>query len=159
MRLKEAQPFPSGGPGIQSSTGVRSSVTGSITMRSFGTQSMTDQSQFGQLPPANFRPATAARVPDLESAPGLAADLSHPKKLPEIPVHYLGPLSRLKEGSAAETRHLLVLLSGPEPQRTLLEETLLLQLERYKEPVVFLRGLPGGSELPAVHPNIQVFNH
>ncbi|HEX9955634.1 MAG TPA: hypothetical protein VGA96_00215 [Fibrella sp.] len=67
MRLKEAQPFPSGVGGIQSPTGVRSSVTGSITMRSFGTQSMTDQSQFGQLPPANFRPATAARVPDLES--------------------------------------------------------------------------------------------
>ena len=54
---------------------------------------------------------------------------------------------------------MLVLLSGPEPQRTLLEEALLLQLERYTEPVVFLRGLPGGSDLPVVQPNIQVFNH
>ncbi len=102
---------------------------------------------------------TECWVPDLPTGPGLAADLSHPKKLPEIPVHYLGPLSRLKGGSASETKHLLVLLSGPEPQRTLLEESLLLQLERYTDPVVFLRGRPGGSELPAVPSNIQILNH
>lgn len=98
-------------------------------------------------------------VPDLEAAPGLAADLSHPKRLPEIPLHYLGPLSRLKGNSSAQTKQLLVLLSGPEPQRTLLEESMLLQLERYTEPVVFLRGLPGESELPAVSANIQILNH
>ena len=102
---------------------------------------------------------TECWVPDIESAPGLAADLSHPKNLLEIPLHYLGPLSRLKKGPEVEGKHLLVLLSGPEPQRTLLEEALLLQLERYTEPVVFLRGLPGGSELPAVRPNIQILNH
>ncbi len=102
---------------------------------------------------------TECWVPDLASAPGLAADLSHPKKHPEIPVHYIGPLSRLKKGPVVGGKHLLVLLSGPEPQRTLLEEALLLQLERYTGRVVFLRGLPGGSELPAVQPNIQVMNH
>ena len=42
---------------------------------------------------------------------------------------------------------LLIVLSGPEPQRTLFERKLLKQLEHFAEPVLFVRGLPGSTVL------------
>lgn len=114
-------------------------------------------------------------VPDVE-APGLAGELSHPQRMPPIPTRYIGWLSRFSENSAgdggdqaaaevhdratalshdrtpAETPFLLVLLSGPEPQRTLLEKEILRQaiaLETPPQrPLILVRGLPG-SEGPA----------
>jgi len=64
-------------------------------------------------------------VPDAEGADGLAGELSHPVRLPDIPVRYIGWLSRFGgEGSGIGGAgfDLLVLLSGPEPQRGLLEK-------------------------------------
>jgi uncharacterized protein (TIGR00661 family) len=99
-------------------------------------------------------------VPDTAGDNNLGGALSHPGKLPSVPVKYIGPLSRFSKTDSPTTRHLLVLLSGPEPQRTLLERLLLQQLSHYTGPVVFVRGLPGSREgLPApanitVHPHL-----
>lgn len=82
-------------------------------------------------------------VPDFEDAANLAGDLSHPKVLPKIPVSYIGALSRFEGKAAASKYQLLVLLSGPEPQRTILEGKLLQQLTDFSKPVLFVRGLPG----------------
>ncbi|HZE86252.1 MAG TPA: glycosyl transferase family 28, partial [Puia sp.] len=68
-------------------------------------------------------------VPDEDGKNGLAGDLSHPGKMPHIPVRYIGALSRFEacdpeeKGGRSEPRNppLLILLSGPEPQRTILE--------------------------------------
>jgi UDP-N-acetylglucosamine transferase subunit ALG13 len=98
-------------------------------------------------------------VPDVAGLPNLSGDLSHPQKMPAIPVHYPGALSRMKRGKLNGGRHLLILLSGPEPQRTQLEELLITQLERYKDPVVFVRGLPGDTDLPPVPENVYAVNH
>ena len=38
---------------------------------------------------------------------------------------------------------MLILLSGPEPQRTILEKILLVQLNEFEGRVLFVRGLPG----------------
>ena len=69
-------------------------------------------------------------VPDVATIPNLAADLSHPLKSPVVPVHYLGALSRMKNGSVNDEQHILILLSGPEPQRTIIEVLLLEQLKK-----------------------------
>lgn len=82
-------------------------------------------------------------VPDFEDAANLAGDLSHPKVLPKIPVSYIGALSRFEGKAAVSKYQLLVLLSGPEPQRTILEGKLLQQLTEFSKPVLFVRGLPG----------------
>lgn len=86
----------------------------------------------------------AVWVPDYEKAPGLTGVLSHGKK-PGVPVHYLSALSRLKP-EAAKTESfkydLLLLLSGPEPQRTLFEEKLLEVIVRSELKVAVVRGLP-----------------
>lgn len=82
-------------------------------------------------------------VPDFEQTPNLAGDLSHPKVMPRIPVTYIGALSRFEQKTLPAKYHLLVLLSGPEPQRTILEGKLLQQLTDFTKPVLFVRGLPG----------------
>ncbi|RYZ20493.1 MAG: glycosyl transferase family 28, partial [Chitinophagaceae bacterium] len=49
-------------------------------------------------------------VPDEEKAPGLAHGLSHPKKLPAIPVKYMGILSRFEKHEMAEAKFHWLLL-------------------------------------------------
>ena len=60
-------------------------------------------------------------VPDLAGDLNLAGDLSHPLIMPRVPVKYLGPLSRFEKKGAEKKYDLAILLSGPEPQRTLFE--------------------------------------
>jgi hypothetical protein len=106
-----------------------------------------------------IRRFTECWVPDVERGLTLAGSLSHPAKLPAIPVRYIGPLSRFSGGQQKGGTSLLVLLSGPEPQRTLLEKKLLRQLETLKDPVVFVRGLPGSWEKRQLPPHITVHDH
>lgn len=101
----------------------------------------------------------ACWVPDNETAPGLAGALSHPARMPAIPVRYLGPLSRFVKEEEGLEHYLLVLLSGPEPQRTLLEQKLLAQVQGYGGPVLFVRGLPGTVGLPKVPYHVTIVNH
>ncbi len=81
-------------------------------------------------------------VPDIEKGLSLAGKLSHPKTMPAVPVHYMGPLSRLIKKEAVEEKHVLVLLSGPEPQRSMWEDELMKQLNGLADEVVLIRGLP-----------------
>lgn len=99
-------------------------------------------------------------VPDEEGMNNLAGELSHPSKKPSIPVHYTGLLSRCsKTGIPERNNHLLVLLSGPEPQRSLLEKKVLAGLSDYPGTVTMIRGLPGNeSQIPSGE-RITVHNH
>ena len=99
-------------------------------------------------------------VPDVEAKESLAGELSHPKQKPSIPVQYIGTLSRFTDSKAAiPTKYLLILLSGPEPQRSILECRLLQQLAAYKGPVLFVRGLPDCSTILTVANAIKIKNH
>jgi uncharacterized protein (TIGR00661 family) len=99
-------------------------------------------------------------VPDLERSPSFAGDLSHPFHLPRIPVQYIGLLSRFqRSNSSSANGHLLVLLSGPEPQRSILEQKIIEQLKEYNGRVILLRGLPGATTVPVVTSNIIIRNH
>lgn len=98
-------------------------------------------------------------IPDNEDENNLAGELSHPAKKPIVPIKYIGALSRFeKQGSVVE-KHLLIILSGPEPQRTIFENLLKEQLKDYKAPVVFVRGLPGEKNQLQLSPNVSVYNH
>jgi uncharacterized protein (TIGR00661 family) len=98
-------------------------------------------------------------VPDFNGEPNLAGILSHPKKMPAIPVRYIGWLSRFEKAEQKEEKHLLILLSGPEPQRTILENKILKQLENFSQPVLMIRGLPGDISSIQVPPNVKFVNH
>lgn len=98
-------------------------------------------------------------VPDKKEAPGLSGELSHPARLPTTPVHYIGNLSRFSLNPHSNKKGICILLSGPEPQRTLLENILLPQLSTLQGPIHFVRGLPNAKENPRLPSHVQVYAH
>jgi hypothetical protein len=100
-------------------------------------------------------------VPDFKGANNLAGQLSHPKKrLPNI--RYIGGLSRLEITDQIIEYDLMILLSGPEPQRTIFEDQLLSQLQHLTGKILFVRGLPQEKNafvLPQSGNHITVKNH
>jgi UDP:flavonoid glycosyltransferase YjiC (YdhE family) len=101
-------------------------------------------------------------IPDWEEDAGqkytLAGELSHPDRLPVIPVRYIGPLSRFGKNSSAdegadgsmkvaagESCDVVILLSGPEPQRSRFEKMILAQLAFFEGTAILVRGLPDGK--------------
>ena len=85
-------------------------------------------------------------VPDDGTENNLAGELSHPKQFPKIAVKYLGTLSRFKKFTFEKKYDILVLISGPEPQRTIFEEIMLKELKIFTGTVLLVRGLPGVSK-------------
>lgn len=102
---------------------------------------------------------TACWVPDIKELGGLAGLLSHPSSLPRIPVYYMGLLSRFEKNIESSSTHVTILLSGPEPQRSMLEEKIIEQLPMISQPVILVRGLPGSTEKLALPKHVQSFNH
>jgi uncharacterized protein (TIGR00661 family) len=97
-------------------------------------------------------------VPDEENN-GLAGELSHPKKLPPNVV-YLGPLSRFSNiQNEDDIYDLLVILSGPEPQRTIFEALVLAQMQDLEGSILLVRGLPDETTKPAGFKNVVIENH
>jgi hypothetical protein len=119
-------------------------------------------------------------VPDIPGPGSLAGKLSHPRSMPSIPTRYIGWLSRFGASAAAATAtaataaeatttaaasaatvdyDLLLLLSGPEPQRTILENMMLEQIAGCERRIALVRGLPGGGSSLAAPPGIVVYDH
>jgi len=72
-------------------------------------------------------------IPDTAEKPGLAGELSHGTKLPEN-ARYIGPLSRMKAIPNSELRYdACLILSGPEPQRSVLESIFLEQITAFQD--------------------------
>ena len=81
----------------------------------------------------------ACWVPDVEEKPNLTGKLGHLKKS-KLNIIYLGPLSRFEKKDNPIKNDLMVLLSGPEPQRTMLEEKLLHELKDFEGNILFVKG-------------------
>lgn len=92
-------------------------------------------------------------VPDVAQQPRLAGKMSASHQ--KIPTNYIGPVSRFSQGTYTlpeEKIALAIVLSGPEPQRTKLEQLLLEQLPTLEVAgeIVLVRGRPSGA--PTLHP-------
>ena len=99
----------------------------------------------------------ACWVPDVKNEPNLSGNLGHPNSF-EIPTEYIGPLSRFEQKHLKKAYHFMVLLSGPEPQRTLLEKQLLEALKGYPKKVVFIKGVMEKEQSIQLIGNITVYN-
>ncbi|MEW7289905.1 glycosyltransferase [Aquimarina sp. 2304DJ70-9] len=97
-------------------------------------------------------------VPDMADDPNLSGELGHPKKS-NIPVTYLGPLSRFEHQIIPKRYDIMVLLSGPEPQRTLLEQKLFQEFEQSDKKIVFVRGVIEDTHKTYVKNNITIHNY
>ena len=99
-------------------------------------------------------------IPDDEAPFDLAGKLSHPKEMPIVPTKYIGILSRFKKDTTEKNIDLLVLISGPEPQRTALENMMLLQMTKFSLKMVLVRGLPGASNKNInTNKELQILDH
>ncbi len=96
-------------------------------------------------------------VPDNLGEPNLSGKLGH-VDVPELPTKYLGPLSRFHKKEVLIKTDLLVLLSGPEPQRTFLEVKLLEELKAFKGSIVFVKGVIEPIQTKIKKDNIILYN-
>ncbi len=103
---------------------------------------------------------TQCWIPDFEGEKNIAGVLSHPKRLPSVPVHYIGPLARFVKNNNAHIRYqFCIILSGPEPQRTILEDTILQQLATISIKCLFVRGKLNAAPITVTNSNVIIENH
>ena len=99
-------------------------------------------------------------VPDYNGQKAIAGTLSNPEKLPALKVLYIGGISRFEPCNEKDTSdELLIILSGPEPQRSIFEKILLNDLNDYTGKVTFVRGLPGNADSIEAPAGVTVYNH
>ncbi len=98
-------------------------------------------------------------IPDAAGENNLGGLLSHPVIKPSCNCRYVGALSRINKENPGNSNNLLVLLSGPEPQRSILEKKILKQLTELLIPAIFIRGLPGSPDTIPSTEKIKIFNH
>jgi len=106
-----------------------------------------------------IRRYSACWIPDYAGDNNLSGILAHP---PQLPPHttYLGCLSRFKmREDVARLYDLLVLISGPEPQRSNLEKLILEQIKDLPLKALIVSGQPGTPRREQITPNVLQVNH
>ena len=96
-------------------------------------------------------------VPDINEAPNVSGKLGHLKHS-KFNLKYLGILSRFEKIEMPNTYNLLVLLSGPEPQRSIFEKILLTELKDYNGKVLFVKGKIETEQKTVIKDNITIVN-
>nr|WP_244824810.1 glycosyltransferase [Carboxylicivirga mesophila] len=83
-------------------------------------------------------------VPDIESPTKLSGTLSG--TITQLNTHHIGLPSRLSlvDCTTDDTCEVLIILSGPEPQRSILERTLIRRFKNSHFQTILLSGTPGG---------------
>jgi len=97
-------------------------------------------------------------VPDFKDDKNLSGTLGHSKKIITT-TKYIGPISRFNKKVSDITYDLLVLLSGPEPQRSMLEIKLLKDLKTYNGNIIFIKGNVDSEQSVKVDGNITIYNY
>ena len=100
---------------------------------------------------------TECWVPDVDEEQNLSGKLGHLDFI-DSRIKYIGPLSRFRKMDSEIKYDLLVLLSGPEPQRTFLEEKLISELKNYAGKVVFVKGIVTEKQEVLQSENILFYN-
>ena len=95
-------------------------------------------------------------VPDFEIN-GIAGKLSHTKNT-TINYKYIGPLSRFKKKKSEIKYDILAIISGPEPQRSILEKTLIKELKIHKNKSLLLQGKPEKKYTEKIN-NLTIKSH
>jgi UDP:flavonoid glycosyltransferase YjiC (YdhE family) len=101
----------------------------------------------------------ACWIPDFAGDNNLSGELAHPAKLPPHTT-YIGCLSRFEPKTNVEKKYdLLVLISGPEPQRSNLEKLILDQIKSLQITALIVSGKPGTPQNEQVAPGVTQINH
>ncbi len=96
-------------------------------------------------------------IPDAESENNLSGNLGHLKQA-TFRLKYMGAISRFQKYKLPILWDILVLLSGPEPQRTLLEEKLLKELNLFDGKILFIKGLVEDIQTSTIKNQFTLYN-
>ena len=96
-------------------------------------------------------------IPDFKEAPNLSGKLGH-LRTENSKIKHIGPLSRFRKIDAEPRYDLMVLLSGPEPQRTILEGKLISEVKKYAGTVIFIKGIIEEKQQIHQEENILFYN-
>jgi len=97
-------------------------------------------------------------VPDFKGVENLSGDLGHISGN-SLNIKYLGPLSRMIKKTVRKKYTFLIVLSGPEPQRTLLEKKIILIFKETKQPVLLVQGRVNKEQEVKQLENITIYNY
>ena len=97
-------------------------------------------------------------IPDVSENLNLSGRLSH-ENISLNNIKYIGPITRFKKRNLPKKYDLLVVLSGPEPQRTILEEKLRIELSEFKGIILFIKGLVETEQKIATQNNFTFYNY
>ena len=102
-------------------------------------------------------------IPDLETKENLSGDLSHKYPLPKN-ARFIGTLSRFNQSTnqpinQSTNYDIMVILSGPEPQRTMFEEKIIDQICEVNLKTLIVRGTPEQNENKKLSDKITVISH
>ena len=100
---------------------------------------------------------TECWIPDTQRTPNLSGKLGHLKQS-NLNLTYIGPLSRLEKKNLPIKYDLMVILSGPEPQRTLLEEKLKKEVLKFQGNVIFIKGIIDAEQKIEQQGNVLYYN-
>jgi uncharacterized protein (TIGR00661 family) len=105
----------------------------------------------------SYKKFTQHWIPDTNNGINLSGMLGHKKNTSEK-VRFIGPLSSLNKLAVEEKFSLGIILSGPEPQRSLLEEKLKHELSTYQKSIVLVRGIVEKEQKITINGNWTVYN-
>ncbi|WP_347923879.1 glycosyltransferase [Pontimicrobium sp. SW4] len=97
-------------------------------------------------------------IPDFEGYNNLSGELGHSYNTLNT-TKYIGALSRFSKMNLQKRHDLMILLSGPEPQRTILEKKLLLELTDYNGNVIFIKGVIESKQKIITQNNLTIYNY
>ena len=100
---------------------------------------------------------TECWIPDIKENPNLTGKLGHLENS-SLNLKYLGPLSRLEKKDLPIKYDLMVILSGPEPQRTFLEEKIKSEIPKFTGKVLFIKGIIEAEQKTEQGDNVTYFN-
>ena len=96
-------------------------------------------------------------IPDFEFKPFLSYKLGHVKN-PDSKVRYIGPLSRFEARDTPQRYDVLVALSGPEPQRSILDAQLREELLSSGKKSLFISGVVEAEQRTEQVENVTFVN-
>ncbi len=94
-------------------------------------------------------------VPDVQGQANLSGTLS--SRQPSTAVRFIGPLSRMKAINKEVKYDVAVVLSGPEPHRSILQRKLTDRLKRVNQRIAWVLGDPTKQNLDQSHSDIHAF--
>ena len=100
---------------------------------------------------------TECWIPDKKENPNLTGKLGHLKNS-SLNLKYLGPLSRLEKKDLPIKYDLMVILSGPEPQRTFLEQKLIKEIQSFDGKILFIKGIIESEQKTDQDENVSYYN-